>query len=114
MKKQAAIVQDIDQPVFGETNKTPRWFRWLALGVAVVVMLGIFLSLLLSKGGQPERRLEEQAFPISEPLSPTPKTVASPAGALRVKWQEIKKQLDSLDPQQNAFQPPELDFDIGI
>jgi len=113
MKDQSLMIQDIDQPVFKKENKNSRWLKWLILGVGGLIGLIILLSLLIQSG---PRKGEEKKKPsgLTPTLLPSPTKTSSPSGILRTKWQEIKKQLDSLDPQQSALQPPELDFNIGI
>jgi len=114
MKKRPVMVQDIDQPIFEEVNKTPKRFKWFILGLmALIILGGILVILPTNNQSRVQRKAKKVAVPTQK-LSLTPTESASPAGVLRRRWQEIKNQFDSLEPQQNALQPPNLDFDLGI
>lgn len=115
MKKRSIIFQDIDQPVFRTIDRTPRRIKWLILVAIALIVIGIARSVLLIRNTSVRKgqELEKPAFSELE-LSPTPTVIASPAGTLRMRWQEVKRQLDALDPQQSALQPPELDFNISL
>lgn len=107
------MIQDIDQPVFEQTKRISKKFKWLLLIAIALIILVTLLLLLLTKSSFVEKEKGKSVVSTSG-HSPTPTTSIAPAGPLRTKWRKIKEQFGSLDPQQGALQPPKLDFDLGI
>ncbi len=109
------MIQDIDQPIFEPKIRRSNNSKWL-IGAGVIAFL-LAASTLFSWWRFNQSETQESPKEVATPmpkLSLTPTIPTSPSGSLRMRWRQIKNELNRLDPQQSYLQPPDLDFDIKL
>lgn len=108
------VFQDIDQPVFvtpkeGEVKKpqSPKSLLLIGLGVLLLVLL-LLLGLVSTR---------DSSTPVSRPsptpiFNPLPTETGTELGVLHRRWQDIKREFDTISLEEEIFQPPVIDLEI--